>query len=245
VAERLPPYDARPVRLRGADLSGEALEARTRAAGVAVAGALVGVHRDPWAELDLMLPFDADPDGDREGPRDYLRGGVSTCALAARGYLLLLGSGHEALWRPYLPRVGRAVADVVQIARDGGAWRTPEPGRLPHPGDVVLVGHMLPGGAPDPAYVRGTRATEHVLIYTGPLGEEGLLMSVDGGQPGVEWRTRRLVRFGRELWLSHTAHGIGPDGRPLVGRRVVGWLSLADLPLEHDALVPEDADLGA
>ncbi len=227
-----PPFDFRPARLDPGDLPGEEVERRKRRAGAAVALACVGVHLDPWAALGLMLPFDAP-----QAARDYLRSGVSTCALLARGYLLLLGADHLVLNAPYLRRVGRAVSDVVQVARDAGAWRTPEPGATPHPGDVVLIGHMTHDGRPDPAYVRGTKATEHVLLVTALRGH--LLDSVDGGQPGVERRTRQVMRVGRELWLGHTEHGTGPDGRPLVGRRVVGWLSIADMALPREALLPD------
>ncbi len=234
-----PPYAYRLERLDPGNLSGEALETRKRLGGVAIAVGLVGVHLDREAEARVMLPRDP-----LAKALHYLRSGKSTCALTARGYVLLAGGAHRVLDVPYLPRDGKAVSDVVAIGRDGGAWRTPEPGRLPHPADVVLIGKGLPGGGPDPAWVRGTRATEHVLLATALAGE--LLESVEGGSPGVERRKRRVVRAGpggRELWLAHTEHGNSPDGRPLVGRRVVGWLSLVDYPTPRDAYVPAGAEL--
>lgn len=230
--DRHPPYDFTPTRLDPGNLPGELVERRKRLAGVAIAGALVGVHRDKNAEAALLLPFDPPAKA-----LHYLASGKSTCALTTRGYNLLLGSVHDVLLAPYLPRDGKAVSDVVTIARGGGAWRTPEPGHLPHPADVVLIGHADERGRPDPAYCRGTNATEHVLIVTRLDGD--LLESVDGGQPGIERRTRRVVRIGRELWLAHTDHGLGPDGRPLVGRRVVGWQDTACLPTPDVALLPE------
>ncbi|MCU0686166.1 MAG: hypothetical protein MUF34_28625 [Polyangiaceae bacterium] len=75
-------------------------------------------------------------------------------------------------------------------------------------------------------------------------GLEGdVLENVDGGQPGVERRSRPVVWVGRELWLAHRDHGNGPDGRPLVGGRVVGWFDLGALALPGEAYVPEGADL--
>lgn len=235
--ELQPPYNFRREPLELLVVPDELDGRRKRLAGVAITGELPGVHRDPWAEVGFMLPFD-----EPEEARDYLRSGKSTCGLTGKGYVTLLGSDHRVLLAPYLPRDGQAIADLVLVARDGGAWRTPEPqGLEPLAGDVILIGHMLHDGSPDPAYVRGTRATEHIVIMTGRDGQ--LLESVEGGQPGVERRTRRVVRVGRELWLAHTEHGVGPDGRPLVGRRVVGWLSVGDLPLPLEAYVPEKADL--
>jgi transcriptional regulator with PAS, ATPase and Fis domain len=50
-----------------------------------------------------------------------------------------------------------------------------------------------------------------------------------------------VVWVGRELWLAHRDHGNRPDGRPLVGRRVVGWLDLGALALPGEAYVPNEA----
>lgn len=229
------PYAYRLEPLAPPSLPSWAAERRKRLAGVAVAGACVGVHEDLDASCALMLPHDA-----VAAARLYLPK-RSTCALFARGYVLCLGGEHKFLDAPYLPRDGQAVADVKAIAQAGGAWREPTPDALPLAGDVVLIGRALPDGSPDPAYVRGTKATEHVLVATGLEGD--ILWSVDGGQPGVEVRSRRVLRVGRELWLGHTERGTDTSGRPLVGRRVVGWLSLGELPTPRDAYVPEGVDL--
>jgi hypothetical protein len=234
-----PPYSFRRESLDPGDLPGEVAEQRKRLGGVAIVGGLVGVHLDREAEARVMLPRDP-----LAKALHYLRSGKSTCALTARGYVLFAGGVHPVLDVPYLPRDGNAVGDVERIGRDGGAWRTPEPGRLPREADIIMMGKGLPNGRPDPAWVRGTTATEHILLATSLAGE--LLESVDGGQPGVERRKRRVVRAGpggRELWLSHTDRGLGPDGRPIVGRRVVGWIDFATMPLPREAYLPEGTSL--
>jgi hypothetical protein len=83
--------------------------------------------------------------------------------------------------------------------------------------------------------------SDHLARVTGLEGD--VLENVDGGQPGVERCSRPVVWVGRELWLAHRDHGNGPDGRPLVGRRVVGWLDLGALALPREAYVPEGVDL--
>jgi hypothetical protein len=238
-----PPYAFRRESLEPSIIvPDDADERHKRVAGAAIALACAGTLDASEAGRMLMLPLD-----DVRQARLYLPK-KSTCALFARGYLRLVGGDHDVLFRPYLPRDGQAVADVVRIARDAGVWRvaTAPPvgasavgvgGGLPDPGDVVLIGRALPDGRPDPAWVRGTKAIEHVLVATRVRGH--LLDSVDGGQPNIAARTRQIVRAGRELWLGDTRYGVAPDGRPAVGRRVVGWLSLVDYPTPRDAYVPE------
>jgi hypothetical protein len=83
--------------------------------------------------------------------------------------------------------------------------------------------------------------SDHLARVTGLEGD--VLESVDGGKPGVGRRSRRVVWVGCELWLAHRDHGNGADGRPLVGRCVVGWLDLGALALPREAYVPKGADL--
>lgn len=240
MTELRPPYDYRREPLAPLSLPDWAAAGRRREAAVVIAEACVGVRSRPDDEARLMLPHDP-----LEAAVAYLRK-RSTCALFGRAVMRLLGHEAPELEQPYLPRDGLAVNDVVRLGQRAGAWRTPDGAELPPHGSIVLIGSMLPGGRPDPAYVRGTGATEHVLVVTTLwMGVDGdsRLGSVDGGQPGVEYRTRRLVWTGRELWLGHTEHGEGADGRPLVGRRVVGWVDVGALPTTREAYVPLGADL--
>lgn len=56
--------------------------------------------------------------------------------------------------------------------------------------------------------------------------------SIDGGQPGIALRTRKLVwaEAHHELWLASLDATIGPDGRPSKGRRAQGFTRVRDLP---------------
>ena len=148
----------------------------------------------------------------------------SGCGLVAEAILRDLGVTWPHLWRWYGDRLGTAISASVAAARRDGIWyddRSPGPG--------IQAGDLLVIGGPAPDWSRGGITYEHILVAT-ELLPDGRLRSVDGGQPGVAERTRVLVRTPQgELWLAHLppsggAAQLGPDGRPLVGRRVQGWI---------------------
>lgn len=131
---------------------------------------------------------------------------AALCAMSGCG-LLVRGRFRRWLWRrcgiihprlggrPYV--VGEAVADVVAVAREAGAYRGPtyDYGA----GDVVVLG-----------------APEHVLTVVQRAG--AMVASVDGGQrtgEGAETVTRRERRAGPGTL----------DGRPIEG--VVDWVAFA------------------
>ena len=126
---------------------------------------------------------------------DMLR--MNGCALTVRGLWRQAGVRHQLLMRPY--RVGMAVADVVQIAKDADAWRT---SGEPLVGDVFLIDNL-----------------EHVAtVIERPNASQ--IISVDGGQRDnagnqlIRRRSRVLtdgVMFGND--------GIN-DG---VARRLIGY----------------------
>lgn len=142
---------------------------------------------------------------------------MSGCALVVRGLWRLLGVEHESLAKPYRP--GMAVADVVAIARSRGAWVLPGGGRLPAPGDVVLV-----GGSP-----ARDGGVEHVYVVATELVDRGghvAFGSIDGGQRTAAGhqtiRERSRVwrpRDGR-TWDQAIDDGVG---RASATRAVVGW----------------------
>jgi hypothetical protein len=127
--------------------------------------------------------------------RDMLQ--MNGCALVVRGLWRQMGINHNLLNRPY--RIGMAVADVVQIAKDSGAWRT---SGEPLVGDVFLIDNL-----------------EHVgTVVERPNGSA--VISVDGGQRDnfgnqlIRKRSRVLVdgvMFGND--------GVN-DG---VARRLIGY----------------------
>ena len=127
---------------------------------------------------------------------------MSSCALFVRALWRHLGCAHPILAAPY--RVGHAVSDVIQIARDAGAWHGTE--GTPGLGDVVLV---------------GKEGHEHVYVVTGLDATHGDGMhveSVDGGQglhgAAIERRTRLWPTWA-DRWRD--VNDLGSD------RPVRGW----------------------
>lgn len=113
----------------------------------------------------------------------YLMAGPSTCALFACGVWRLAGVEHGILSSPY--RIGRAVSDVVEIARAHDAWH-PSPTEFLKKGDVVLVA--------DP---------EHVIVCISDAREQNStsfeIDTVEGGQPGPNGGSAFVRRFARGL----------------------------------------------
>jgi hypothetical protein len=136
------------------------------------------------AFIDLIAPL--------ENPQAaaYMVDKMSTCALTVRGLWRCYGVRHDILYKPYV--VGRAVADVVSVARTHSAWFTN--GAVIEPGDVVLIG----GDSSGP---------EHVLVCVSVDNEDNLI-SVDGGQVTKEGKqvikqvTRKLVKKRSGLFLG-------------------------------------------
>lgn len=133
---------------------------------------LVGLSDPAPAYRDAICSSDADR-------TDQLRrsqlGAMSSCALLVRATWAACGVEHPILTAPY--RIGRAVSDVVQIARERGAWRGPL--TRPAPGDVVVV-----------------EGPEHVATVTGWDGD--VCLSIDGGQgPGG-----RAIGACRRMWQA-------------------------------------------
>ncbi len=120
-------------------------------AALAVEG-LGGAPETREAYLALIAPGESDA-----MQRDMLQ--MNGCALTVRGVWRDLGVNHAILNRPY--RIGMAVADVAQIAKDANAWR-----RTGEPliGDVFLIDNL-----------------EHVGIVIDRPNASSII-SIDGGQ---------------------------------------------------------------
>jgi hypothetical protein len=149
---------------------------------------------DPNRYVDLLSgPNDS-------GLREYfLDADTSGCALTVRGFWRSLGVSDDRLTRRYV--FGKAVEDVVQIARERDAWVEPkQDGPLPDVGDVVYV----VGG-------------EHVWTVV-DADALGYYYGIDGGQlveghQAIMSRARRLAWQGTAL-MDH-AHSV---------RQVRGWV---------------------
>lgn len=143
-----------------------------RSSIAAFAGSLAGLsYADPRTRAaygELLMPETCEPPQARLDLRTQ-----SSCGLLARALLRTFGCQHPILRAPY--RIGAAIADVDQIARDAGAWHAPTDAYVPGVGDIVRLA-----------------GPEHVLIVEG-FGDEvddgsimyetgGVVSSVDGGQ---------------------------------------------------------------
>ncbi len=180
---------------------------------VALALSFDGLRAPEPAYVELLMPARVETPANLAAARlaaPYSAGGHtirpwSSCALFVRSLWRLAGCDHPILAQPY--RTGHAVSDVIEIARDAGAWHEPDEPVQPEPGDVVLVG--------DPGH-------EHVLVVTSvtPRFGEGSadVESIDGGQgPNACAIARRTRTWPAWATAWRDVNDLGSD------RPVRGW----------------------
>jgi hypothetical protein len=139
---------------------------------------------------------------------------MSGCALVCRGLLRQAGWSHTVLSRPY--RIGRAVSDVVEIAKSASRWATDR--FVIGVGDIVLLGRN--GYQGETATHKKQRVaqyggSEHMLTIIDI--NDNIYTSVDGGCKDVNG-TQCIRAREREIMLS-------PSGIWLGARRVAGVFS--------------------
>lgn len=164
---------------------------------------------------------------------------LSLCGLVYEDQARAAGVAWPLLFKFYGERLKvpmeQAVTAPHAFAQKVGAWvdALHWNGRaMPREADGLIMGDNTR------AMARGPIAYQHMELLV--LWAEGLAHSVAGGQPGIEIRTRALLPVERpgqppELWAAHcnTETGEVPrdrEGFPLVGRRIIGWISAARLP---------------
>ena len=148
------------------------------------------------------------------------------------------GLTTEAIWRagkvadarlrlPYGPRsvaggVLYAVSLEKAIAQHHGAWFDASRTGFAafEPGDAPIIGCK---GCPG-LWARNTFTDEHefTVLY---VEDDGVTVhSLDGGQPGIAIRTRRVVFVPehKEIWMASLDATVERDGRPSKGRRLLG-----------------------
>ena len=175
---------------------------------------------------------------DHPSRRAALARAQSSCALVREGALEDAGL-HDA--RIDLGADVRAVRGgllypvslEMQIAREKGALRTPDPKRrdLPLEGDGLIIGCSSGRGVWGKGGFGGEHMATVVAVDGQVSGSAFEVDTIDGGQPGIHGRTRALVWCGPrgdELWAGAPADDgsdvFDPaDMRPTKGRRVLAW----------------------
>lgn len=179
----------------------------------------------------------------------FAGGKTSSCGITTEVGWRFAGVQDSLLASSYFDRVNKGQYTVMrqkQFAEEVGAWVSAIPWvegtPLPEFGDAPIIGCTSCGEA----WARGVKNLEHEynLVAYDPAGN-GIHHSIDGGQPGIKWRTRALIEVwtgqlpdGRrtgELWAGTVTDDgsipLGADGRPITGRRFLGYTSVPKLPL--------------
>lgn len=194
-----------------------------RARAVEIAEGLVGMHANPAdpeariAYMDLVAP------GESERRREQLVA-VSGCGLVVAAVWRALGVKAPELELPY--RTGTAVSRLLRIAQRARAWVMFAPGKVPAPGDAVIVGGGTSGGV------------EHIYTVVGVEGEGGgspVIDSVDGGQRDDDGEQEILAR--RRVWEGRrdlVEDASDPGAAESAGRVIQGIIDVTRLPIDEE-----------
>lgn len=195
------------------------MDKRQKIASALSSHVICSAHYRQNVYIDLIVP-----PPDRVEPKlSYYIGGKppSTCALAACGALRLAGMTDAEICGPYV--IGRAIANLENVAARYGALRIGTPDRLLHTGDICVI--TRPGGD-DP----------HVVCFVGEpvvaaVPDNYYCDTVEGGQlpdsSGVGNFSRLMMRRDSHLYCGE--------------RLVAAWIDADCLPIGDDAS-PETVD---
>lgn len=205
-----------------------------------------GDVRDAYVQKLYFERLRRDPTDSERSSGYAMAAAQSSCGITTE--VLWERAGVDAPWLRtwYGTRVNTgkyAVMMEYEFAKEVGAWVSALPWvpgtPLPDTGDAVIIGDNTD------AFRRGSGTkVQHeftTLCYLdGPAGPGSWCCSLDGGQPGIAYRTRQLIEVGNELWAGAVdpTSGIAPlgyDGRPLNGRRCIGYVDAKRLPYRSDA----------
>ncbi len=230
-------------------------------------------RRDQYVEELYFYMVNGIDDGDHDyHPTDQQRSGAysmasvqSTCGVLTRRVWRYARVAMPALYDFYGQgnRIGTAVSAEMKFAQDNGAWISGIPwvegSPLPEPGDAMIIGCSSCGGEWSRNSFNGEH--EYTIVATAKDGDDdeidSIHYSIDGGQPGINLRTRKML----QVWTGENASGartgelwvgaldkdgycaVDNSGRPLTGRRTIGFSSAGLLPVYDDAPACEESGL--
>ena len=206
---------------------------------VEAALALVSLQPTDLAYQQALYPFDP-PAQARQ-----LATHQSGCGLTYEAEMRAIGVDEPLLYGPVGPRSIHGGREYpIALERDdesrwGGltdcaVWTTQN---QPEPGDACVIGCSACRGV----WSRNSYASEHEFLVV--LVDGDVVHSVDGGQPSIALRTRRLVTVAgsRELWAADMAATLtAADMRPSKGRRFLSILRADGLRLRPSATADTD-----
>ena len=127
--------------------------------------------------LQAVLPYDSEAD-QRINAQPYPKG-MSSCAIFQLANYARAGFRSRGMGVPYVPFAGQAETLLYDFAKEHGALESrPDPHTF-QPGDVFHVDNISHWGM-----------VESVDLVA------GVVTSIDGGQPGIARRRRRIVKNG-------------------------------------------------
>lgn len=176
-----------------------------RRAAVAMGLRYAGAKPSTALYYDAVMPHDT-PSFQANNGIPFGEGGLSSCAMYMRSTLDRLGLVDARFNGPYEARVSYAISDILNLARENGAyvdWGNGEGVPPPKPGDILHIGGLTDNGF------------EHMGMLTGIESDGTTWHTVDGGQPGVEERVRHIV--GGQFQAD--------------GRNLNGYVDISKLPL--------------
>ncbi len=191
---------------------------------------MCGLEQSDLAYQQHLYPFDT--------PSQALAMAKSQsgCGLTTEEIWRAGGASNPALTLSYAWRVARggvlyAVALEKEIALEAKAWQdTRNVSAALERCDALIIGCK---GCPGP-WAKNTFTDEHefTIVLMETLADGTILVhSVDGGQPGIALRTRKLVLTDSgETWLASLDAVIEADGRPSKGRRLQGYSRASQIP---------------
>lgn len=188
---------------------------------------------------DFCFPYD------KPASRPRLADDLSACVIVVFAVLDCLGYDSPQTDTAYHPRLGRAVADLVTLAKNLDAWLR-EVGRERAWHDATVPGSeaTLPRG-PFVALIgnNGSEGAEHGLVglegldddLVAPTLEGGLLTRYPKGKGGYRIQKCAVelqIRGPGNVWVRR----ISPAAN--AWRRLRGWLDLMQVPFTQRATLP-------